>query len=98
MYGGNQGQTLFSDLWQYNLNSNIWDKIQLAEKLSNLREDNLKNCTMCDECQACDFRPDRRINCLTCHECYHNETDLLADKFNNLNCGLCEECDEGFFK
>ena len=25
MYGGLQGQTIYDDVWQYNINSNMWD-------------------------------------------------------------------------
>ena len=48
LYGGSHGQALFGDVWQYNLNSNMWDRIKLANKLSNLKADNIKNCTFCD--------------------------------------------------
>ena len=96
MYGGSQGQTLFDDVWQYNLNSNMWDKIKLSNKRSNLKSDNLKNCTFCDQCETCDWRPDPRVDCLECWDCYHDEKYDIEeiDVFNNLLCGKCASCDE----
>ena len=97
MYGGSQGQTLYDDVWQYNLNSNMWDQITLSNKRSNLKSDNIKNCTFCDQCERCDFRPDKRVDCLTCWDCYHDEKNEDADVFNDLTCGHCAECDESTF-
>ncbi len=43
LYGGQWGETLYSDVWQYNLNTNMWAKLNIMnEGLSTS-----KNCSTC---------------------------------------------------
>jgi len=92
MYGGNQGQNLYKDLWQYNIVTNMWQKLTISEKLQGLaKEDNYKNCTICKECSRCDWRDFPRSNCSECFECYHNEHS--PDDYTRLTCNRCRRCE-----
>lgn len=53
MYGGMDGQTIFDDVWQYNINSNMWYKSEIPERRLKNPEFNLKNCTDCKFCAIC---------------------------------------------
>jgi len=31
MFGGQMGQKLYGDIWQYNVNSNMWNQLTLSQ-------------------------------------------------------------------
>ena len=92
MYGGLQGQTIYDDVWQYNINSNIWYQVDIPERRLPDREFNLRNCTACVQCVYCgDFRTVRE-ECTKCYDCF---AEPLADGSmpSVYPCSKCEHCE-----
>jgi hypothetical protein len=84
------GQNLNGDIWQYNVNSNMWQQLYLAQAISTKREDNLKNCTMCASCDHCDWKVFKRYQCTTCRRCYN--TTESPNAYTALECETCQSC------
>ena len=65
MFGGLYGQEIFNDLWQYNINSNMWEMVDIVERRPEEVEFNLKECRRCNDCQYCTgLKSITRQNCL----------------------------------
>ena len=90
LFGGHRGQSLYGDIWQYNINSNMWQKLELTNTVSDRKEDNLKNCTTCQYCGGCDWKVFKRFNCITCIGCY--QTPTSRTNFTELDCTNCKSC------
>ena len=73
LYGGSRGQELFSDVWQYNLDSNMFNYLEIPERSEALDDINWKNCTRCENCERCDWKRFSRYDCGDCHFCLEHE-------------------------
>ena len=64
MFGGQWSESLFDELWTYNLNTNLWQKTYIADK-SHIKPEFFYNCSRCDECNKCwnelDVPPDEQF-------------------------------------
>mmetsp|Transcript_37801 Transcript_37801/g.36232 ORF Transcript_37801/g.36232 Transcript_37801/m.36232 type:complete len:98 (+) Transcript_37801:413-706(+) len=53
LYGGQYAETLHNDVWQYNVNTNMWAILNVQNELLST----LKNCTTCTSCTTCAGSP-----------------------------------------
>jgi len=53
MFGGQYGETLRSDLWTYNINTNLWQRSYIADK-SHKKPNFFYKCRVCEFCSRCD--------------------------------------------
>jgi len=85
LYGGQYGDTLYRDIWQYNLNTNMWAVLSVTD----LQNYTVKNCTSCTNCDHCGSLVFSRVNCENCVNCTSSQG---PDVFNGLTCDYCDNC------
>ena len=96
LFGGLNGQIIYDDVWQYSLNSNMWDKITLSERRPIEREFNLQNCTACISCNVCSGLRTKKSNCGGCTDCYAGFEDADLDPVTqSMPCDKCDNCENG---
>eukprot|EP00347_Sterkiella_histriomuscorum_P007988 403346798 len=85
LFGGQYAETLFKDVWQYNLNTNMWAKLNVINDVVV----KIKNCSSCSNCTKCDTKVFKRINCADCHNCTSPDGPNV---YKNLSCEYCGNC------
>jgi len=81
MYGGQFGEVLRSDLWTYNINTNLWQRSYVADK-SHKKPNFFYKCRICDYCSKCN----KEINIPVA------ELKVYKEDIARLYCRECEPC------
>ena len=89
MFGGQYGERLYNDLWQWNVNTNMWAPVILEDARTLLKRGGPADIAAAKALNSSDFGLAAYQNCTQCDNC---KMCGKSDAFSRMDCQYCELC------
>lgn len=90
LFGGQYGERLFDDLWQYNVNTNMWNKVILEDSKLLLNRGGPADIAGAIALKPYDLYLSQYLNCTACAKCKTCGT-LSFERSNCFECTFCTQ-------